>query len=131
MKRQLIVAAGLLGMAVAAAPGPASAQREVSGAAAAMEDYRPRVRDAGIVIGTLPTGPRNAIVDVEGVAVGHVTLDDADGTIRRSWSEEMGFETADPGQDPRGAPDPMVMWTIFDMTPEGRDPKWYPKLEYK
>lgn len=82
MKRQLIVAAGLLGMAAAAAPGPASAQREVSGAAAAMEDYRPRVRDAGIVIGTLPTGPRNAIVDVEGVAVGHVTLDDADGTIR-------------------------------------------------
>ena len=42
----------------------------------------------------------------------------------------MGFETADPGQDPRGAPDPMVMWTIFDMTPGGRDPKWYPKLEY-
>jgi predicted dithiol-disulfide oxidoreductase (DUF899 family) len=43
----------------------------------------------------------------------------------------MGFETSDPGQDPRGAPDPMVKWTIFDMTPEGRDPKWYPKLEYE
>jgi D-aminopeptidase len=35
---------------------------------------RPRARDAGIVIGTLPTGPRNAITDVEGVGVGHATL---------------------------------------------------------
>jgi D-aminopeptidase len=43
---------------------------------------RPRVREAGIVIGTLPTGPRNAIVDVEGVAVGHVTLAPGDGSIR-------------------------------------------------
>src|SRR5690554_5504963 len=34
------------------------------------------------MIGSLPTGPRNAIVDVEGVAVGHVTLDDGGGTIR-------------------------------------------------
>ncbi|MEN1944341.1 P1 family peptidase [Luteimonas sp. MJ293] len=43
---------------------------------------RPRAREAGIVIGSLPTGPLNAIVDVEGVAVGHVTLDEGDGTIR-------------------------------------------------
>ena len=35
---------------------------------------RPRARDAGIVIGTLPTGPRNAITDVDGVGVGHATL---------------------------------------------------------
>jgi predicted dithiol-disulfide oxidoreductase (DUF899 family) len=42
----------------------------------------------------------------------------------------MGFETADPGQDPRGAPEIMPMWTIFDMTPEGRAPDWYPSLEY-
>lgn len=35
---------------------------------------RPRARDAGVVIGTLPTGPRNAIVDVAGVAVGHATV---------------------------------------------------------
>ncbi len=50
-------------------------------------------------------------------------------TIRHFWGEEMGMETADPGQDPRGAPDLQPMWTIFDMTPEGRDPNWYPKLE--
>lgn len=34
-----------------------------------------RVRDYGIEIGVLPTGPHNAITDVSGVSVGHVTLD--------------------------------------------------------
>ncbi|MBB5574321.1 MULTISPECIES: DUF899 family protein [Rhizobium] len=53
-----------------------------------------------------------------------------DGTIRHFWSEEMGPVTADPGQDPRGAPDLMPLWTILDMTPEGRARDWYPKLTY-
>ena len=53
-----------------------------------------------------------------------------DGTIRHFWSAEMGGVTADPGQDPRGAPDPMPLWTILDSTPEGRAPNWYPKLSY-
>lgn len=53
-----------------------------------------------------------------------------DGTIRHFWSQEMGMETADPGQDPRGAPDLMPIWTILDCTPEGRAADWYPKLEY-
>ncbi len=35
---------------------------------------RPRAREAGIVIGTLQPGPRNAITDVTGVRVGHTTL---------------------------------------------------------
>src|SRR5438132_5554033 len=35
---------------------------------------RPRVRDLGVTIGALPTGPLNAITDVEGVRVGHATL---------------------------------------------------------
>ena len=33
-----------------------------------------RARDLGIEIGALPTGPANAITDVEGVRVGHTTL---------------------------------------------------------
>lgn len=37
-------------------------------------EVRPRARDLGLVIGTLPTGPLNAITDVAGVAVGHATL---------------------------------------------------------
>ena len=35
---------------------------------------RPRSRDIGLVVGVLPAGPRNAITDVAGVAVGHATL---------------------------------------------------------
>lgn len=53
-----------------------------------------------------------------------------DGSIRHFWSGEMGSETADPGQDPRGAPDLMPLWTILDTTPEGRGSDWYPKLNY-
>jgi len=53
-----------------------------------------------------------------------------DGVIRHFWSGEMGAETADPGQDPRGAPDLDPLWTILDTTPEGRGTDWYPKLEY-
>ena len=53
-----------------------------------------------------------------------------DGTIRHFWSGEMAQSTADPGQDARGAPDLMPLWTILDNTPEGRAPNWYPKLEY-
>jgi predicted dithiol-disulfide oxidoreductase (DUF899 family) len=54
----------------------------------------------------------------------------SNGTVRHFWAEEMGPETADPGQDPRGAPDPMPLWTVLDMTPGGRGTDWYPKLEY-
>jgi predicted dithiol-disulfide oxidoreductase (DUF899 family) len=51
-----------------------------------------------------------------------------DGTIRHFWAGEM--TEGDPGQDPRGAPELAPLWNIIDMTPEGRDPKWYPKLDY-
>jgi predicted dithiol-disulfide oxidoreductase (DUF899 family) len=53
-----------------------------------------------------------------------------DGIIRHFWSGEMGGATADPGQDPRGAPDFDPLWTILDTTPEGRGTDWYPKLHY-
>jgi D-aminopeptidase len=42
---------------------------------------RPRAREAGIKIGILQPGPLNAISDVAGVAVGHVTLQEG-ATIR-------------------------------------------------
>jgi len=35
---------------------------------------RPRARDIGLTIGVIPTGPLNAITDVEGVRVGHLTI---------------------------------------------------------
>ncbi|MFI7522911.1 P1 family peptidase [Micromonospora globbae] len=37
---------------------------------------RARVRDLGVVVGDLPTGPHNAVTDVPGVLVGHTTVDD-------------------------------------------------------
>ncbi|QDW67852.1 S58 family peptidase [Luteimonas granuli] len=40
---------------------------------------RPRARDAGVVIGVREPGPRNAIIDVPGVAVGHATVVEGDG----------------------------------------------------
>ena len=41
-------------------------------------DTRARARDIGIEIGSLPTGSYNAITDVSGVKVGHVTLNEGD-----------------------------------------------------
>ena len=41
-------------------------------------DTRARARDIGIQIGSLPTGTHNAITDVAGVKVGHVTLNEGD-----------------------------------------------------
>jgi len=39
---------------------------------------RPRAREAGVVVGVLPTGPLNAITDVAGVAVGQTTVREGD-----------------------------------------------------
>lgn len=46
----------------------------VSGCLLSMAATRPRAREAGVVVGVLPTGPLNAITDVAGVRVGHATL---------------------------------------------------------
>lgn len=50
--------------------------------------------------------------------------------VRLFWMGEMSGGMADPGQDPRGAPDPAPLWTMLDLTPEGRGTDWYPKLDY-
>jgi D-aminopeptidase len=41
---------------------------------AGQEAKRPRARDAGVIVGVLPTGQLNAITDVAGVTIGHTTL---------------------------------------------------------
>ena len=53
-----------------------------------------------------------------------------DGIIRHFYSGEMSASMADPGQDPRGGPDPDPLWLMLDWTPEGRGTDWYPKLDY-
>jgi predicted dithiol-disulfide oxidoreductase (DUF899 family) len=64
--------------------------------------------------------------DVPGLSV----FSRRDGIIRHFYSGEMNAKMADPGQDPRGAPDPDPLWLMLDMTPEGRGTDWYPKLDY-
>ena len=53
-----------------------------------------------------------------------------DGVISHFYSGEMSGSMADPGQDPRGAPDLEPLWLMLDLTPDGRGTDWYPKLEY-
>ena len=53
-----------------------------------------------------------------------------DGVIRHFYSGEMSASMADPGQDPRGAPDLDPLWLMLDWTPEGRGADWYPRLDH-
>jgi D-aminopeptidase len=46
-----------------------------------MQQIRPRVRDVGLVLGTLPVGANNAITDVAGVRVGHTTVNFGSGAL--------------------------------------------------
>jgi len=50
--------------------------------------------------------------------------------VRLFWKGAMTGEMADKGKDPRGGPDIGTVWTVLDMTPEGRGKDWYPKLSY-
>jgi predicted dithiol-disulfide oxidoreductase (DUF899 family) len=50
--------------------------------------------------------------------------------VRLFWSAGMTPEMADPGEDPRQAPDVAALWSILDMTPGGRGKDWYPQLTY-
>ncbi len=50
--------------------------------------------------------------------------------VRLFWASEMSKEMADPGQDPRDSPDLGALWSVLDLTPEGRGTDWYPKLSY-
>ena len=50
--------------------------------------------------------------------------------VRLFWASEMTSEMADPGQDPRDAPDIAALWSVLDLTPGGRGADWYPKLSY-
>ena len=53
-----------------------------------------------------------------------------DGTMRHFWSEEISFDMADPGQDPRGAVEMDPLWLLLDTVPEGRGTDWHPSLSY-
>lgn len=50
--------------------------------------------------------------------------------VRLFYAAEMPVDAADPGEDPRTAPDIAPLWSLLDLTPAGRDGDWYPKLSY-
>jgi predicted dithiol-disulfide oxidoreductase (DUF899 family) len=62
---------------------------------------------------------------------GFTVFNRRDGTVRHFYSGEMSGAMADPGQDPRGAPDLDPLWLMLDLAPEGRGIDWYPKLNYE
>jgi D-aminopeptidase len=72
-KRRARPAAALL-LAALLLPGYEAAMAQEAGTAA-----RPRAREAGIIVGGFPPGEWNAITDVAGVRVGHVTLVEGEG----------------------------------------------------
>jgi predicted dithiol-disulfide oxidoreductase (DUF899 family) len=45
---------------------------------------------------------------------------DEEGVIRLSWASELLFEPTEPGQDPRHCGTVEPMWTLLDLTREGR-----------
>ena len=57
------------------APGAALLIVALAGRRLGAQDARPRARDLGVAPGVFPPGPLNAITDVAGVRVGHMTLD--------------------------------------------------------
>jgi len=65
----------ILAWAIGAAAAAASASENG-------DTPRMRIRELGIEIGELPTGRYNAITDVAGVRVGHVTLSRGEGALR-------------------------------------------------
>jgi D-aminopeptidase len=59
-------------------------------------DPRPRARELGLEFGRYPTGTNNAITDVPGVRVGHVSVwrDEADGSVARTGCTVVAPDTA-------------------------------------
>ena len=71
------------------------------------------------------------LLDEEGNESPALVVFEKDGDdVRVFYSAEMPMEAADPGQDPRVAPDIPPLWNVLDLTPEGRGTDWYPRVEY-
>jgi len=63
-------------------PAADSGAPPAAGRKAGTDGQRRRLRDLGIVIGTMRPGKWNAITDVKGVKVGHVTINRGEGKLR-------------------------------------------------
>jgi len=52
------------------------------------------------------------------------------GKMYHSWNTELMFAPSDPGQDMRHVDMIWPLWSLLDVTPDGRGEKWNPKLAY-
>ena len=50
--------------------------------------------------------------------------------IRHFWGSELLYVPTDPDQDPRHLGTVEPLWTLLDLTPEGRRPGWDEQLDY-
>jgi predicted dithiol-disulfide oxidoreductase (DUF899 family) len=66
----------------------------------------------------------------EGYSQPMINVFEKDGDkVRHFWGSEMLYAPTDPGQDPRHAGTIEPLWTLFDLTREGR-PEWDEQLDY-
>jgi predicted dithiol-disulfide oxidoreductase (DUF899 family) len=54
-----------------------------------------------------------------------------DGQIHHFYSTELLYLKPEPGEDGRHVDLIWPLWNLFDLVPEGRGSKWYPKLQYQ
>ncbi|MGC9944768.1 MAG: DUF899 family protein [Bryobacteraceae bacterium] len=52
------------------------------------------------------------------------------GKIYHSYSTELVYAPAEPGQNQRHIDMMWPLWNLLDLTPEGRGADWYPRLSY-
>lgn len=52
------------------------------------------------------------------------------GRVHHFYNSELLYAPGDPGQDARHVDLIWPLWSVFDLTPEGRGEKWYPQLSY-
>lgn len=53
-----------------------------------------------------------------------------DGKIHHFWSSELFTAPRDPGSHPRHVDFMWPLWSVLDLTPEGRGTDWHPRLDY-
>src|SRR5512134_506805 len=80
-RRELLAGAAAAALALPLATGCAPPSLTTRAPVAPVDGRRRRLRELGIAVGTLPTGRWNAITDVPGVRVGHVTRIEGDGPL--------------------------------------------------
>jgi predicted dithiol-disulfide oxidoreductase (DUF899 family) len=67
----------------------------------------------------------------EGIQRPMLTVFHHDGDlIRHSWSSELLYAVADPGQEPRHVGSLEPLWNLFDVTRESRPAGWAEQFSY-